>query len=543
MSGQGKLQLTKTKQAKPVFQTTKAKEQTVIKQETAVQTQKIKRQAPNRPLPPIPVRMAETSQLTGLEEDSLKKKDKEKLIEKRREDYNKIGKEMTLSTSVKIHETEYFTSKIGREDFKNRNAAYLTGEEKLEEITVDYVAQRVLESDFSNFENTDLAVRNVAATMAYEKFLKEYRPNPASDNPEELCQRIKATKEGVTALLNPCLRLGISLAVKSNDNQVSPEMKSFLLKLDEAMSTEVMYETITHIPKEEDVEAMLKAKEPTLEGQALQEKKRAMIEANDAQQIQIVKRLLLMQLSTFTKIKDDKSSEPWDKSMAVALSHCSRVVMTLPTLQKKGSGNSKEDQEALYNAIYKTKGENTAHDDSRFASTHNVFMRKVSKKGQVTSGEYKWYTGNYINQKGMNCAIGGLAQKGVAGKQLSNDGSCGHFYSMYKKAEKGYYGVMLMGLESDASGMVNQMGHKHTAKAKGEHASSLGGQRLDEVGKKYGGRQCDLTHLTARQIVEKLEELETRMKEYQERQRKGEGTEEFRQYLRKLTGVKFNPTI
>ena len=43
MSGQGKLQLTKTKQAKPVFQTTKAKEQTVIKQETAVQTQKIKR--------------------------------------------------------------------------------------------------------------------------------------------------------------------------------------------------------------------------------------------------------------------------------------------------------------------------------------------------------------------------------------------------------------------------------------------------------------------------------------------------------------------
>ena len=65
--------------------------------------------------------------------------------------------------------------------------------------------------------------------------------------------------------------------------------------------------------------------------------------------------------------------------------------------------------------------------------------------------------GNYINQRGMNCAIGGLGQKGIGEKRLSNDGSCGHFYSMFKKAEAGYHGAMLMGLESDASGMVNQM--------------------------------------------------------------------------------------
>ena len=479
--------------------------------------------------------------VTRPQEDQLRKKDKDKLVEQRRKDYNLIGKEMKLTSFAKVHNCSYFSTKIGREDFKKRNAEFLTGQERLEEITMDYVAKRVLESDYANFENADLTVRNVAATMAYRKFKETYNPNPGMD-PEELCDRIKATKEGVTALLNPALRLGLSLAIKSDDREVSPQMKVFLQKLDEAMSTRVMYETISHIAQEEEVEALIKEKEPQLEGQALIEKRKAMIEANEAQQIQIAKRLLLMQLSNFEKINDSGSSEPWDKSMAVALSHCSRVVITFSNVEKNSEGNTQEDHDHLYEVIHKTREGNVAQDNHRIASTHNILMRKVGTRGPIRTKEKKWYVGNYINQRGMNCAIGGLGQKGIGEKRLSNDGSCGHFYSMFKKAEAGYHGAMLMGLESDASGMVNQMGHKHTWKAKGEHASSLGGQRTDEVGKKYGGRQCDLSHLSAKQVTEALQNLEIQMREYQQKvRRKESGTEVFEAYLKKLVGVKFNP--
>ena len=486
------------------------------------------------PLPKEGIRI--TQQVTQPEEDQLKNKKKKELVEERRNNYNLIGKQMKLTSIATVHNSAYFSTKIGREDFKKRNAAFLNGDETLEEVTVDYVAEKILESDYSNFENVDITMRNVVATMAYRKFKEKYRPTPGM-NADDLCQQIKATKEGVTALLDPALRLGLSLAIKSDET--SPKMKIFLEKLDEAMSTTVMEETISHVSKGEDVEALLREKEPGITGEALQIKRKEMEEANDAQQIQIAKRLLLMRLSKFEKIDDNGNGTDWDKSMAVALSHCSRVVLTFSNIQKNSDGNTKEDHENLYHMIYRTKGENLAKDVKRTASTHNIFMRKVGTAGPVRTKEKKWYTGNFLNQKGMNCAIGGLGQKGIGGKRLSNDGSCGHFYSMFKMAEEGYHGAMLMGLESDASGMINQMGHKHDWRAKGEHASSLGGQRTDEVGKKYGGRQCDLSHLTAKQITEELQKLEEQMREYQRKVRAGEpGTEGFRRYLKSLAGPK-----
>ena len=53
-----------------------------------------------------------------------------------------------------------------------------------------------------------------------------------------------------------------------------------------------------------------------------------------------------------------------------------------------------------------------------------------------------------------------------------------------------------MGLEPDSYGVKNQLGHTHDIKATDEKASSLGGQRADEVVLKYGGRRCDLSTLT-----------------------------------------------
>ena len=178
--------------------------------------------------------------------------------------------------------------------------------------------------------------------MAFKKFMEAYNPR-ADINPEELCQRIKDTGEGVSALLNPALRLGLFLAVKSDDNIVDSEMKNFLQRLDEAMSTEVMLETIAHVPEEDEVAALIREKNPGISEAELEDKKREMIEANDAQQIQIAKKMLLMQLSRFDKINDDESSEPWNKTRAVAVSHCSRVMLTFSNVQKNSEGNTQKD--------------------------------------------------------------------------------------------------------------------------------------------------------------------------------------------------------
>ncbi len=74
---------------------------------------------------------------------------------------------------------------------------------------------------------------------------------------------------------------------------------------------------------------------------------------------------------------------------------------------------------------------------------------------------------------------------------------------------------MLMGMESDAHGVMNQMGHTHDIHATPEKASSFGGQRTDEVGNKYGGRQCDLSKKSAREITRWRTALERKMQEWQ----------------------------
>lgn len=74
---------------------------------------------------------------------------------------------------------------------------------------------------------------------------------------------------------------------------------------------------------------------------------------------------------------------------------------------------------------------------------------------------------------------------------------------------------MLMGMESDAHGVMNQMGHTHDIHATLEKASSFGGQRTDEVGNKYGGRQCDLSKKSAREITRWMTALERKMQEWQ----------------------------
>lgn len=443
-----------------------------------------------KPLPPLPVAggAAPQEEKPGYKERKRRKKA-----------YEKLGKENRLLRENEVKALPQFQTKERWDKWAGETLPHskLTREQTLKQVIND--------QDYSNFENLDLVMRNLVASNALLKFVREYHINENSD-PDAICAQIQQNSTGVTGLLDPTLRLGLSLAQRSND--FPPEMQTFFRKLDEAMSTAVMVSTLTHVADQNAVKTYFEGKgSADADGDASKA-----IEANKAQQIQIAKRLLLMQISNFQKVTtvkkhrfktDEIREENWDKSMAVALSHCSRVVLTLPKQDVFSSANA---HKKMWQSILTTDGANTAQDNSRASSTHNLKRRRVNKRGRELKVLF-----NLIGQRGMNCAIGGLGNAGVSGKTLCNDGSCGHFYSMYKEADSNNYGAMLMGLESDANAVTNQMGHTHDWHATAEKASSLGGQRTDEVGDKYGGRQCDLSEIPANTITLWMTALENAM--------------------------------
>lgn len=446
-----------------------------------------------KPLPPVPVTNGPAPQ-----EEKVGYKERKR----RKEQYKYLGDKQRLLSEEEVKGLKLFKTQKAREEWANETLPHskLTREQTLKQILND--------KDYSNFENLDHVMRNLIANKALSQFMDDYgitaeKIENKEIDPQALCERLQQNGAGVSVLLNPALRLGLSLAQRTRG--FSTRQYLFFEKLDEAMSTAVMVSTLTHVAERDKVKTYFEGK-----GSANADSDAdSAIKANMAQQIQIAKRLLLMQLSDFKVVHTEKTgtsrTENWSSSMAVALSHCSRVTLTLPKQDQRSPAN---EQEKMWRSILTTGGENTAQDNSRGSSTHSLERRKIKDGGKVKEKKVLF---NLIGQRGMNCAIGGLGNAGVSGKTLCNDGSCGHFYSMYKEADADHYGAMLMGLESDAYGVTNQMGHTHDIHATGEKASSLGGQRMDEVGDKYGGRQCNLASRSAGEITDWMEKLECAM--------------------------------
>lgn len=437
-----------------------------------------------------------------------------------------LGKKHTLFSTKDMEElsrNKVFSNEKMRTSWENSKY-------RQSEITNAETMRQLAAGDYSNFENVQPALKNVAASKALIAFKREH-PEVATDagfDAEAFVRQMK-TDGGVSALMNPVLRLGFSLARHTDD--VPAVEKENYRRLDEAMSAELMVETLVHSENVETYQNRLVSEcgVPQTEAEAVARKE---TEAAKAQQIEIAKRLLLMQLSDFKVYDKAGNASDWQAPVAVALSHCRRVVLTMP-LEKAGEKNT---EKAMWNSIFHSANNEAAQDKKRTASTHSLKRRKAGKSGPTK--ELKIRLGNYIGQRGMNCAIGGIGNSGISGKMIRNNGSCGHFYSMYKESRFGNHGAILFGLESDSAGVVNQMGHKHNAKATAEAASSLGGQRVDEIGADYGGRQCDLTHLTPKEIQGWMEALERKMTAWNSAD--DGGGQEREQMMRTLAGKKLS---
>lgn len=396
-------------------------------------------------------------------------------------------------------------------------------EEMLErgEQTRGETLQQVNNGDYSNFENLDDVLRNVVASRELSRLMRQYQISKSSD-PVQICREIKEEGDGVSALLNPALRLGLSLARRTP--AVPEELKDFFGALDEEMTAAVLEETLTHVADKEKVKEYFESGDSDANAAAEQA-----VEESKLQQIQLAKQLLLMHLSDFEQVSEDGKSMPWEKNIAAALGYCARVSLKLPAEQDDGD-NAAYYQERMWNVILRAGGKDPA------ARTEQMDLAAASSRRTVKNGEEE----PAPVRQGMNCAVGGLGNAGVSGKPLMNDGSCGYVVTVLKKGNKRRGSTMSMGLESAAAGKTSQLGRTQDEQAAEERTSALGGQRRDGAGAGYGGRKGDLSGRSAREIEEWMTALETKMIQWQSDLKNGEMDEEGRLVMQMLTRKKMD---
>ncbi len=363
---------------------------------------------------------------------------------------------------------------------------------KSEKITQKQLLLRVMDGDYSNLQQLDPVLRSIAARNYMEQIsLKGKTIQSADDIVNAL---FKAG--GVSQMMNPLFRIGVSILMNGGTLQKG-SLKNFNAetwrKVEDLCNQRIMSATIYAGPQIEQTK-----------------ENKDMIMANVNAQIFIAKTLLACHLGRLTQkdtLKDDKGKvkdvkrKDWEGGVATAFAHCSRVAFTLPG--DKATMEKMTGADGGLKAGFKT----------RTAATHKISRKK---KGSADSELVeKKSIGHFFGQRGMNVAIGGLGNEGVAGRngeirKLKNDGSCGHVYMHVDESSRSKHTGLLVGFESDAPGVINMTGHKHGL-GNPEFASSFGGMRTDEIGDKYGGRIVDLSGMKKKTFETAMDMLEQKM--------------------------------
>ena len=332
--------------------------------------------------------------------------------------------------------------------------------------------------DFSMFETVDPILRNWMASN-YERDSKQL--------PESIKQTLESgtlddagKKYLADHAKNPVFRLYCSL--KSRENPV-------FRKYDDMMVDMLMEDTLRPLTESQikQVNAMADGPEHAQE----------MIEKNVEKQVQMAKMMFVAHLGQTNLVTNENEKVTMERSVASMVSHCSRTAFVFP------KGDEKEVDRMMGNLTGAKMGKG-AGIYGRFAATH-------STKHGSTIGDFKEKKGvSFRHQYGMDVAIGGLGNPGIAGRggvpqTINMDGTCGHMYMRVDKGGAEKTSSLLVGFESDAPGKNNQQGHGHTSAATGEYMSSFLAQREDEMGAKYGGRIVDCTMFKPEELSLALE--------------------------------------
>lgn len=340
--------------------------------------------------------------------------------------------------------------------------------------------KKALGGDFSEFERVHPVLRNYCAMKAEASYrnelkdIEEWRTSPYEEYRDLVPERLRMFTH------NPAVRLGMS---------IMREQYPYYQQLDDKMIDMIMEDTLRPMTDRQVERVSAMAENP--------DHAREMIDMNVEKQVQVAKMMLMAHLGD-TKLMKDGQPVEMERSVSSMMAHCSRAAFVFP------AGDQKE-VSAMMGQLTGAQMGKGAGVYGRFAATHSTAHGQTIEQFKEKKGV------SFRHQYGMDIAIGGLGNDGIRGKEsvpqtLKNDGTCGHMYMRVDPGGEKKTSSLLIGFESDSPSAVgNQQGHTHTASAAPEYMSSFLGQRVDEMGDKYGGRIVDCTQFSPQELTEIVE--------------------------------------
>ena len=375
----------------------------------------------------------------------------------------------------------------------------------LDNIPSDYKSKFDLAhgGDYSKFEKLPLLLRNFLGASEIVQFHNTCGINPSLDD-----QKVRDYL--ISKDTNPAFRAGITALKNSSD----AAERSFANAADRFLSNSMMKKTLMP-PSEEDVQRFT-----TRVGA---EKAPAELEQNLARQRVMAKTFLMAQIGKYEILKTGKTKESLDEQLSETLAHGGRTNFILP------NGN---DSQRVFDAYLGENGGKAAGVSKRLAATHYASRRELDSNGAIVSESEEEKPAFFklhkimSSQYGMNIAAGGIGAEGPDQKAIAGRGESGHAYMRMESGDEKHCGSLLFGIEGCEPGTTNALGHVHDFRAKSAKQSAfLAGKGA--VGKKLGGRQIDLSGVSAQELAGILSTFDKKYAELQ----KGANTPEGRDKL------------
>jgi hypothetical protein len=347
-------------------------------------------------------------------------------------------------------------------------------DKNIDYIPDDYKSSFILAlgGDFSEFEKLPHLLRNYLGALELKKFREKFDDAPSLDS-EDVREYLEKNA------MNAALRAGISAEKNAESTRESA------LALDSYMNRILMKRTMqptTPSGKERLVAALDSG-----------ERAEAAIGKNAAKQLVMAKMMLLAQLGKYEVIDKNGLSKELDVPVYETLVHGNRTNFVLP---------AGDDSAKVIDAFMGQNGGADAGIEKRTAATHSVKRRKLGKSGELKSDskEQRTYSPFKVfgNQYGMDIAVGGLGESGPGGEDDSilGEGKSGHLYMRAEAGDSKHCGSLLIGIEGSAPGKDSYLGNSHSILGKSAKQSAFLADK-SIVGKKVGGRQVDLSGISA----------------------------------------------
>lgn len=329
------------------------------------------------------------------------------------------------------------------------------------------------QNEHGNFEKLPLLIRNYIGAIALKQFREKFGENLSLESEEV---RLYLDKN----LMNAALRAGIS-AEKNQDST-----KEAAKALDTYMNAGLMKKTMM-APNEETRKTLLSYYN--------ENEVNEMVEKTMERQLVMAKAMLLAQLGKYDVIDKNGLSHELDVPVYETFVHGNRTNFVLPM---------GENSEYAIDAFIGKNDGKVAVIEKRTAATHSVKPRKIGENGALRSDTKELRTYNpfrvFGNQYGMDIAVGGIGEKGPDKRIITGNGESGHMYIRAEAGNSKQCGSLLIGIEGSAPGKSNYLGYSHGILAKKANQSVFLADK-SIVGKKIGGRQIDLSGISAEAIA------------------------------------------